>query len=124
MFQPGEWVWSLEHQQVCRVVETQDLWGETLYRVWVPTKDAIVRVRSSQLQPAAESAPRSSVWLSYVTAAAWVSDALTQDVLLAPVEASVIPLPHQIRALSRAVGDPSPLPADGPINPMGPFLAL
>ena len=90
MFEPGEWAWSLEHQQVCRVVEMQDLWGDTLYRVWVPAKDAIVRVRSSQLQPAAESAPRGSAWLSYVTAAARVSDALTQDVLLAPIEASVV----------------------------------
>ena len=105
MFQPGEWAWSLEHQQVCRVVEMQDLWGDTLYRVWVPARDATVRVRSSQLQPAAESAPRGSAWLSYLTAAARVSDALTQDVLLAPIEASVIPLPHQIRALSRAVSD-------------------
>jgi superfamily II DNA or RNA helicase len=32
-----------------------------------------------------------------------VADALTQDVLLAPIESSVIPLPHQIRALSRAI---------------------
>ena len=45
MYQPGDWAWSLEHQQVCRVVETQDLWGDTLYRVWIPAKDAIVRVR-------------------------------------------------------------------------------
>jgi len=105
MYHPGEWAWSLEHEQACRVVEAQDLWGDTLYRVWVPAKDAIVRVRSSQLQPAAESAPRGSAWLSYLTAAARVSDALTQDVLLAPIEASVIPLPHQIRALSRAVSD-------------------
>ncbi len=102
---PGEWAWSLEHQQVCKVVEAQDLWGDTLYRVWVPAKDAIVRVRSSQLQPAAERALGGSAWLSYLTAAARVSDALAQDVLLAPIEASVIPLPHQIRALSRAVSD-------------------
>jgi superfamily II DNA or RNA helicase len=38
-----------------------------------------------------------------VAAAARVADALTQDVLLAPIESSVIPLPHQIRALSRAI---------------------
>jgi len=36
-------------------------------------------------------------------AAARVADALTQDVLLAPIESSVIPLPHQIRALTRAI---------------------
>ena len=102
---PGDWAWSVEHQQVCRVVETQHLWGETLYRVWVPAKDAVVRVRESQLEPAAETALRGSAWVSYVTAAARVCDALTQDVLLAPIGASVIPLPHQIRALSRAVSD-------------------
>jgi SNF2 family DNA or RNA helicase len=34
-----------------------------------------------------------------------VADALTQDVLLAPIESSVIPLPHQIRALSRAIAN-------------------
>ena len=43
--------------------------------------------------------------IAYVAAAARVADALTQDVLLAPIESSVIPLPHQIRALSRAIAN-------------------
>jgi superfamily II DNA or RNA helicase len=34
-----------------------------------------------------------------------VADALTQDVLLAPIESTVIPLPHQLRALSRAIAN-------------------
>ena len=105
MHRPGEWAWSLEHRQVCRVVEIQDLWGDTLYRVWVPAEDAMVRVRANQVRALAESTPSGSAWLSYLTAAARVSDALTQAVVLTPVEASVIPLPHQIHALSRAVSD-------------------
>ena len=36
-------------------------------------------------------------------AAARIADALTQDVLLAPLEAGVIPLPHRLYALSRAM---------------------
>lgn len=39
----------------------------------------------------------------YIAAAARVADALTQNVQLAPIETVVIPLPHQIRALSQAV---------------------
>src|SRR4029077_19559874 len=39
----------------------------------------------------------------YVATAARVADALTQDILLAPMESTIIPLPHQIRALARAV---------------------
>ena len=43
--------------------------------------------------------------LVYAAAAARIADALTQDVLLAPLEAGVIPLPHQLYALSRAMSD-------------------
>lgn len=41
--------------------------------------------------------------ISYAAAAARIADALTQDVLLAPLEARFIPLPHQLRALSKAL---------------------
>jgi len=41
--------------------------------------------------------------LTYVAAAARVADALTQDLLLAPMTASVVPLPHQIRVLACAI---------------------
>ena len=44
-----------------------------------------------------------SEWIAYLVAAARIADAMTHDVLLAPIESSVIPLPHQIRALGRAI---------------------
>ena len=103
VFRSGGWAWSVDHQQVCQVVETQTLWGDTLCRVWIPAKDAVVRVRSDRLQLVGGGAQGSSVWLSYVVAAARVSDTLTGDLLLAPIEAPVRPLPHQVRALRRAV---------------------
>lgn len=107
---PGDWAWCEDLRGFCRVIETQDLWGETLCRVWSPAQDTVVRVRAAQLKPLAETQLSSSPsYLTYVTAAARVADALTQNVLLAPIEASVIPLPHQIHALSRAVAhDPNP----------------
>jgi ERCC4-related helicase len=101
---PGDWVWSKEHRQTCRVIEVHALWGETTYKIWLPTQDAIVRVRAAQLQPLdTHHSSLTTHHLSYIAAAARVVDALTQNVLLAPIEASVIPLPHQIRVLSRAV---------------------
>ena len=41
----------------------------------------------------------------YAAAAARIADALTQDLLLAPLEAGVISLAHQLYALSRAMSD-------------------
>ena len=106
VFRPGDWAWSVDHEQTGRVVETQTLWGDSICRMWIPAKDAVVRVRSNRLRSVGGSAQGSAFWLSYVVAAARVSDALTGDSLLAPIEAPVRPLPHQVRALQRvAAGD-------------------
>lgn len=100
-----EWAWSPDHGQFCRIIETETLWGETICRVWLPGKDVVVRLPAARLQPApaSEGGVGTVDGIVYVAAAARVADALTQDVLLAPLHSSVIPLPHQIRALSRAV---------------------
>jgi superfamily II DNA or RNA helicase len=99
----GTWVWATEFQQLCQVIEAQHLWDNTFYRVWLPNQDAVVRVRSDQLRPLAEADTFSPAKVTYVAAAARIADALTQNVLLAPIESQVIPLPHQIKALSKAV---------------------
>lgn len=48
---PGDWAWSADQRKIYRVVEAHTLWGKTVYRVWLPTQDAVVRVRAEQLQP-------------------------------------------------------------------------
>src|SRR2546427_4895723 len=101
----GNWFFSPDHGQLCRVIETQTLWGETLYRVWLPHQDTVVRVRADRLKPMQEAGTSSCDGIIYVAAAARVADALTHDVLLAPIGASVIPLPHQLQALSRAMAN-------------------
>jgi len=101
---PGDWAYFQDHNQPCRILETETLWGETFCRVWLPIENTVVRVRAGELVPLEDHAPFLSVhYLTYVAAAARIEEALAQGALLAPVEASVIPLPHQIYALSRAV---------------------
>jgi len=99
----GEWFWSIEHNQVCKIIDSQTLWGDTFYLVWLPGKDSVVRVRADRLKPLEELDITNRDYIVYVASAARIADALTQDILLAPLESSVIPLPHQIRALSRAI---------------------
>jgi SNF2 family DNA or RNA helicase len=101
----GSWVYCSEYQQACKIIETQTLWGDTICRVWLPNQNAVVRVREDELKPVDETSMATPAHIAYVAAAARVADALTRDVLLAPIESSVIPLPHQIRALSRAVAN-------------------
>jgi hypothetical protein len=35
-----DWRWSEEHRSICRVIETDSLWGETTCRVWLPGRDS------------------------------------------------------------------------------------
>jgi len=99
------WAYSEEYGQLCQIMEAQTLWGETTCRVWLPGRDSVVRIPASRLKPIESAGTSSPDNIAYIAAAARVADALTQDVLLAPIESSVIPLPHQIRALSRAIAN-------------------
>jgi superfamily II DNA/RNA helicase len=102
----GDWIFSIDQGQLCQVIEAESLWGETFYRVWLPGQDAVLRVRAEQLKPLdSQIAALNSHHMTYIAAAARVADAINHDVLLAPMESSIIPLPHQIRALSRAISN-------------------
>ncbi|OGR04302.1 MAG: helicase, partial [Deltaproteobacteria bacterium RIFOXYA12_FULL_61_11] len=101
----GQWHYSPDHGQLCQVIETQTLWGETTCRVWLPGRDSVVRIPASRLKSLESADTGSPDDIAYIAAAARVADALAHDVLLAPIESSVIPLPHQIRALSRAIAN-------------------
>ena len=106
------WQYSTVHNSACKVIEEQTLWGQSLCRIWLPNQDAVVRVPRSALRPlSSDLQPEvEAKRIAYVAAAAKVAEVLEGStsataghVLLAPMESNVIPLPHQIHALSRAI---------------------
>jgi len=101
-FTTGDWCWFTRQASPCRVIERQDVWGEVAYRVWLPAKDAVVRARAVDLA-SLESVRPSVEQILHTTAAAKLLDALEDNLLLAPIQSSVVPLPHQLYALNRAV---------------------
>lgn len=97
-----DWYYSTKHNQPCQVLEKHSLWGQDICRVWLPERDVVVRIPAGSLTPLEEGARYSASAIVYISTAARIADSLTQDVLLAPIESQVIPLPHQIHALARA----------------------
>lgn len=106
------WKYSTIHKSACKIIDEQTMWGQTICRVWLPDSDAIVKVPSSALQDLSHdiNPENESNRIAYVAAATKVAEVLesganTADghVLLAPMESNVIPLPHQIHTLSRAI---------------------
>jgi superfamily II DNA or RNA helicase len=101
-FGVGEWCWHARHAAPCRVVDRETVWGETAYRVWLPGKDAVVRARARDLGPLDAVHP-SVDQILHTASSAKLLDALEDNLLLAPIQSSVVPLPHQLYALNRAM---------------------
>ncbi len=107
----ADWYYSSLHNSPCQVLEELALWGEITCRVWLPSQDAIVRVSKSSLEPLSDQSLQANERhrIAYIAAAAKVSDVIEgvqsrdDQVLLAPMDSNVIPLPHQIHALKRAM---------------------
>jgi superfamily II DNA or RNA helicase len=99
----GEWYWHARHSAPCRVVDRQQAWGGVAYRVWLPTKDVVLRARVDELTDLGTMQPTLEAIL-HAAAAARLADAMEDNLLLAPAQSSVVPLPHQLYALNRAMG--------------------
>jgi superfamily II DNA or RNA helicase len=102
-FAVGNWAFSVTHNGSVRILDVETLWNHTVYQVWIPQLSTVERVPTESLSPIQSSRATGLDRITYAIAAARIADALTQDVLLAPLEAGVIPLPHQLHALTRAV---------------------
>jgi SNF2 family DNA or RNA helicase len=98
----GDWVCLTRIGAPCRIVDRQAIWGETVFRVWLPTKDAVIRARETDLAPLSSLQPTAEEIL-HTAAAAKLLDALEDNLLLAPIQSSVVPLPHQLHPLNRVM---------------------
>ncbi|WP_351010391.1 helicase-related protein [Shewanella sp. S1-58-MNA-CIBAN-0166] len=99
----GEWAWSLAHQQHVKVIENSGLWGQNFYRVWLQQQDSVVKVPGDDLLSSRYGRNVDAHFISYMAVAAKIANAQQDDVLLAPIESNVIPLPHQLKALDKAM---------------------
>jgi superfamily II DNA or RNA helicase len=96
------WFFDETRRMRCRVLEHISTWGRSAVRVWYPDAQTILLVSPENLKPI-QNLRISNTEISYLAAGARVADALQENVLLAPIESAVIPLPHQILSLSKAV---------------------
>src|ERR1035441_177841 len=86
----GSWAFSAAHGEPVRILDVESVWNHTVYDVWIPRLAKVERVPAESL--ASTQAPKTTGLdrIGYAVCAARIADALTQDVLLAPLEAGVI----------------------------------
>ncbi len=89
------WFYSLEHKQLCQVINTENLWVKTYCKVWLPGNDILARVQKNKLLVIDNKYVATAEYVKYITAAARIANEINENILLSPIESSVIPLPHK-----------------------------
>lgn len=106
-----KWYYDTIHNSACKILDIQTLWGQKVCRVWLPNQNVILQIPQVALHPLTIQPEVQSLRIKYLAAATKVTEILEgyashssdSAILLAPMESNVIPLPHQIHALSRAI---------------------
>ncbi|MCD6450382.1 MAG: DEAD/DEAH box helicase family protein [Thermotogaceae bacterium] len=100
-----QWYWLEEKKQPCVLLEERKIFGYAMARVWLPSEGKVVDTTAGNLLPISRMLEFfSDDFLSYVSAAGKLVNIFNStDVLLSPLNSSIIPLPHQIRTVQRAI---------------------
>jgi len=100
---PG-WAYHASTGEPVRLLERHELWGQTVYEAWGVESQRPLRVAERELAWNTPAGFRSSPhFVTFSAAAARLADALGREELVAPFSAPVLPLPHQLYAVSRAL---------------------
>lgn len=100
---PG-WAYHAETGEAVRILERHALWGQTIYEAWGVESQRPLRLAERELSWETPAGFRSSPhFVAFAAAAGRVADALSREELVAPFSAPVLPLPHQLWAVSRAL---------------------
>ena len=96
----------------CTILSEQKMFGRVIYTVYIPDLDKVERVPKDALMPYDNNASGLSLEeIISIAAAGKIYDSLNnysrtvgEDVLLAPIDSAVTPLPHQLDTLKRVIG--------------------
>ena len=100
---PGDWAWDHRDRTSGVVLSVTTCWGVSVAEFWVPADATMRRVPAMHLRPIVALPVPAKDAICFTAAASRIIDTLNQDTLLAALEGAVIPLPHQLAALERAL---------------------
>lgn len=102
MFNIGDWVLDKENKKAVRVVETNDLWGYKSYNVFDPVEQKTYFLPEKKICSVDAGDDFSIHYFKYIVTSAKINNELANGIL-SSIGDSIIPLPHQIYALNRAL---------------------
>ena len=102
MFNIGDFVFDTTTGANVQVMERIELWGYTSYKVFNPANGSVYKATSEQLKTCGNEAQLDENYLRYVTLLSKIKNETSAGVL-SSLSSGIIPLPHQLHVLDRAL---------------------
>lgn len=102
MFHAGDSAFDLLTHRNVQVMERIELWGYTSYKVFDPATGNVYKVAEEQLSAGAHDVHLDENYLRYVVLLSKIKNE-TAGGILTSLSSGVIPLPHQLHVLNRAL---------------------
>ncbi|WP_053959402.1 DEAD/DEAH box helicase [Sulfobacillus thermosulfidooxidans] len=94
------WRYLPSYRQMVRILDCHTVFGQKTCQIWLPNEERVITVREEDFG----DAPHLSLAeICYRALAGRIIQALNQDVLLAPLEGQIEPMPHQFAVLERVI---------------------
>lgn len=102
MFNIGDFVFDTATGANVQVMERIELWGYTSYKVFNPANGSVYKATSEQLKTGGNEAQLDENYLRYVMLLSKIKNETSAGVL-SSLSSGIIPLPHQLHVLDRAL---------------------
>jgi len=103
MFSIGEYAYDSIKKERVQILEINDVWGFVSYKVFNASTGAIYRVSADVLSNTAEESQDEN-YIRYLALLAKIKNE-TSEGILSKLSSGIIPLPHQLHVLNRALSN-------------------
>lgn len=102
MFKTGDYAFDSKNNNRVQIVDVSTVWGFVSYKVFNPSTGAVYKLPSDAVSAEARQEHTNEYYLRYVAMLAKIKSE-TSASILSKLSSGIIPLPHQIHVLNRAV---------------------
>lgn len=104
MFKIGDYVFDKNNNDRVQIVDVSTVWDFVSYKVFNPVTGAVYKLSSDVVEAESRQINANEYYLRYVAMLSKIKSE-TSEGILSKLSSGVIPLPHQLHVLNRAVSD-------------------
>jgi len=100
----GDYVFDKNKQEIVQILDINELWGYITYKVFNPATGEVYKVNEKEITKEMPESKHDENYLRYVAILSRIKNEKNEGIL-APLSSNIIPLPHQLYVLNRALSN-------------------